>query len=139
MNRDPNNNECTRDPIFLFQVAIPKWTQVPDGLESDGESWYVTEIDDVEGWVLEFLDEENQYIDSEDLFTEAAEKQENDHGWPLVYLEWRTETVFLTREEGEAHGKAHAYRWWKWRVYCVPCDGALAKILENVGPQLPPF
>jgi predicted nucleic-acid-binding Zn-ribbon protein len=58
----------------------------------------------------------------------------NDHNWPFVYIEWKTESVFLTREEAEAFGKAREYRWDKWKVYCVPCDGELATILKNYEP-----
>ena len=59
---------------------------MPDGLESDGESWYVTEPE---------------------------------------YL------VFLTRQEATAYAEARKYRYDKWRVYCIPCDGELARILNE--------
>ena len=133
MNRDPENNECTRDPIFLLQVAIPQWTQIPDGLESDGESFYVEDIEEVDEWLLPFLKENEDgepEVESMDAVTEAATKQEGDHGLPLVYTEWRTESVFLTRPEAEKYAQARHYRWWKWRVFCVPCEGKLAQILN---------
>ncbi|MBK8583863.1 MAG: hypothetical protein IPL86_19245 [Flavobacteriales bacterium] len=67
---------------------------------------------------------------SEEMF-EVAEGMTNDHGWPMIYTEWRTESVFLTREEGERYAKARSYRWPKWRVYCIPCDGELAVLLSE--------
>ena len=48
--------------------------------------------------------------------------------------EWRTESVFLTRDEAESFARSRAYRWSSWRVYCVPCEGALAQVLnQNTG------
>jgi hypothetical protein len=43
---------------------------------------------------------------------------------------WRTETVFFTREEGEAWAKAHEYRWGEWQVYCVNATGELCYVLR---------
>lgn len=46
---------------------------------------------------------------------------------------WRTERVFLTREEARIWGKARPYVWGEenegWRIYGVPCDGVMANIL----------
>lgn len=131
MNRDPENKDCTRDPIYLLQVGIPQWTAIPDGFENDGESWVVEDLDDVDDWALPFLDADNEYINRDSDFTAEAEKYENSYGWPLVYIEWRTETVFLTRQEAEDWARARAYRWNRWRVYCVPCEGELARLLNE--------
>ncbi len=49
---------------------------------------------------------------------------------------WRTERVFLTREEGENFGKAKHYNYTEgWRVYCVPCAGQLAKLLHALNKE----
>ncbi len=45
--------------------------------------------------------------------------------------DWVTETVFLTREEAEAWGAAHSYRWPEWAVYCVPATGVINAILDR--------
>jgi hypothetical protein len=50
---------------------------------------------------------------------------------------WITESVFLSREEGQAFGESHAYRWGEWRVYCIPCDGELARILDQLDTASP--
>jgi hypothetical protein len=50
---------------------------------------------------------------------------------------WRTETVFLTREEGEKWGKIHSYRWKHWQVYCIPATGELATLIASA-PTVPP-
>ena len=139
MNRDPKNNEGTRDPIFLLQVANRQWTQIPDGLESDGEQWCVEDASELPEWIKPFIEWEHEddgsprghLSMSEEMF-KVAEDMTNDHGWPMLYTEWRTESVFLTREEGEQYAKARSYRWDKWRVYCIPCDGELAKILKEL-------
>ena len=45
---------------------------------------------------------------------------------------WHTESVFLTREEGEEFGQAHAYRWpGGWQVYGICAEGELAKLLRT--------
>ena len=134
MNRDPTNNECTRDPIFLLQVADRQWTQMPDGFEFDGETWIVDRREDIDEWVLPFVEWDEDDKDSgclhmsEEMYAEA-EIYENDNGWPMVFTTWRTESVFLTRKEGEDFAKSREHRYSKWRVYCIPCDGELAKIL----------
>jgi len=133
MNRDPNNIDITRDPIYLLQVGRRQWTQLPDGIECDGESMYVGDDceDILPDWIRPFLDEDGNVDESPEFFDEA-EKQEGDHGWPLLYTEWRTESVWLTRPEAERFAQSHAYRWPKWRVYCVCCEGRLAEILDVI-------
>jgi hypothetical protein len=46
---------------------------------------------------------------------------------------WRTERVFLTKEEARSHGKARPYEWGEendgWRIYGVPCEGLMAEFL----------
>ncbi len=44
---------------------------------------------------------------------------------------WDTETVFLSRAEGEAWMKAREYRWSGWRVYCVPAEGSMRGIVNG--------
>ena len=46
---------------------------------------------------------------------------------------WYTSRVFLTRKEAREYGEARPYEWGKenkdWRIYGVPCNGLMAKIL----------
>lgn len=46
---------------------------------------------------------------------------------------WKTEAVFLTREEANKHGEARPYAWGKkgegWQIYGVPCEGIMAELL----------
>ena len=53
-----------------------------------------------------------------------------------VTFGWYTETVFLTRAEGERWGRAHEYRWGasNWRVYAVPAEGDLVDVLRRTDP-----
>ena len=130
MNRDPQNRDCTRDPIYVLQIGVRQWTQHPDGMGYDGESMWTEDEDLVENWIKPFLDEDGT-IDFTSEFWEIAENQPNDNEWPYVYIEWRTESVFLTRDEAESFAQKREYRWDKWRVYCVPCEGELASILNQ--------
>lgn len=134
MNRDPTNFECTRDPIFLLQVGVRQWTQIPDGLETDGDGIWVNDISLVDDWILPHLDSDRTGVDTTAAFWADAEKQQNDHGWPFVYVVWLPEGVFLTRDEGENYAKARSYRWELWKVYCLPCEGELARILREHQP-----
>jgi len=46
---------------------------------------------------------------------------------------WRTENVFLTREEANRHGERRPYAWGLkgegWQIYGVPCHGLMAELL----------
>lgn len=132
MNRDPINFECTRDPIFVLQKGRRQWSQIPGGLESDGESLWVEDASLVDVWIKQFIVDGS--VDTTEEFWQMAESTQNDHGWPMVYVEWFVESVFLKRQEAEEYAKSCSYRWDKWRVYCVPCDGELAKILDACEP-----
>ena len=44
---------------------------------------------------------------------------------------WITESVFLTREEGEEYGRKTEHRHPHWRVFGVPSEGELAKLIAN--------
>lgn len=133
MDRDPDNFECTRDPIFLLQVGQRQWTQIPDGLEGDGDSYWVNDADLLPAWIKPFVDGDGVLQETAE-FWKIAENAENDHGWPMVYIEWRTETVFLTRPEAKAFAERHAHRWPLWQVYCTTCDGELARLLKECEP-----
>jgi hypothetical protein len=132
MDRDPKNAECTRDPIFLLQVGRRKWTQIPDGMGYDGESMWVEDTSEVPDWMMPFLAEDGT-VDETPGFWQLVENEDNDNdnGWPFVFIEWSTEHVFLTRFEAETFARAKEHRWDKWRVYCVPCEGALATLLRQ--------
>lgn len=129
MDRDPSNYECTIDPIFLLQVGFEQLVEVPDGLNSDCDGgFYVSDPEVLDSWITPLVSD--GWVDEKDLFDECRERQTY-HGWPMVHTEWSTERVFLTRKEAETWAKARDYRWEKWRVYCVPCQGDLAKVLNE--------
>jgi len=55
---------------------------------------------------------------------------------PCTLETWETEAVFLSRERGEAYGRATAPNHRDgWRVYCVPARGALAHLLAKHGEE----
>ncbi|MEL6896451.1 MAG: hypothetical protein AAFP90_10145 [Planctomycetota bacterium] len=129
MNRDPNNQECTRDPIFLLQVGHDVWNCTPDGLGCDGDAHWVEDKSELPCWVEEFV--VDGVIESDREFTDAARHKTNVDEIPYVRTDWKTEAVFLTREEAESFGEARAYRWPHWKVFCVPCEGDLARVLDR--------
>lgn len=129
MKRDPDLQECTRDPIFLLEVGKRQWTEIPDGCEQEDGSIYVVDRTRAPDWLVEFADEDGCVSGEE--FWEVAESTEGDNGWPFVYVVWRTERVFFTRKEAEEYGARRRYRWDKWRVFCVPAEGRLRAILDR--------
>jgi hypothetical protein len=130
VNRDPKNAECTRDPIFLLQVGRRKWTQIPDGMGYDGESMWVEDKEEIPTWMFQFLTQDGT-VDETPGFWQFVENEDNDNNWPFVIIDWNTEHVFLTRDEAETFAKAKEHRWDKWRVYCVPAEGELARVLNQ--------
>ncbi len=135
MNRDPKGTDCTRDPIFLLQRCSYQWTEFPSGIDHDGESFVVEDEEELEDWIKPFIDD--GVVQRTKEFYKVALEVENEHGWPLIYKEWSTESVFLTRAEGEDWGNSRSYRFPDgWRVYCVPSEGELAEALNAYQPSL---
>lgn len=134
MNRDPGNYECTRDPIFILQIGVRQWTEIPDGLETDGESFWVSDPESLPDWIHPFV--EDGSIEAKPDFWAAAESETNDSNWPICYTEWHPERVFLTREEAEEYARSREYRWDKWKVFCIPCEGKLAEALDSWHPSI---
>ena len=110
---DISHEEATRDPIFLLQerVVIPNQDCVGE-YDNEVEAYRDISTDKI--------------LDDDDLIN---------NGWAAVM--WRTVTVFLTREEGESFAEQTSYRYGRgrknvdWMVYCVPCEGELAKLLKR--------
>lgn len=103
--------ECTRDPIFLFQVRRWRLLHEPDGFLLDDEGDLV-HVDDPEGTPAPSVD---------DLLSMEC-----------AFAWWETESVWLTREEAEAYGKARHYNYTSgWRVYCVCAEGRLGELLRE--------
>lgn len=133
MNRDPENRDCTADPIYLLQDGRRQWTEIPDGLEFEDGVLCVVDLEDVPDWIRPYIDEEGLLNETPEFWRDA-ESAESSTGFPLVYTEWRTQRVFLTRPEATDFAEATAYRYEKWRVYCVPCEGDLADLLREYEP-----
>lgn len=129
MNRDPNNFECTRDPIFLLQVGTRIWNDIPEGCSFEDEALIVTDPERVADWLRPFV-EDGVVIESDSLWF-AAESEETAFDLPWVRTEWETRSVFLTRPEAEEYAKARSHHYKQWKVYCIPCDGELARILNE--------
>jgi hypothetical protein len=120
--------ECTRDPIFLFQRR--RWVVLgaPSGYDFDDEGDCVA-LEDVEGSDVDG-NPAGTVLSGEDL----AGRRFGEWDTPCALETWDTEHVFLSREEGEAYGRARAYNYRDgWRVYCVCAEGQLADALKAHG------
>lgn len=105
--------ECTRDVIFLFQVRDVTWTDAPDGYEWDSDTMRKLPSNDD--------DEDPPELNDKEMLARGCAVET-----------YRTESVWLTREEGEAFGRAKDYRYGKgWRVYGVPSEGELAQMIKD--------
>lgn len=116
--RDRCEQECLAKPIFLFQSnRICVW-DIPEGYEyDDGFAYWIGEGEPKYG---------------RELSNVELSKMENVDGKPYAMDNWNTEKVFLTREDGENYGRAKHYRFPEgWRVYSVPCDNELWKIIVD--------
>ena len=92
---------------------------VPDGMD------YLHDDD----YRLYYLDDPEKMLVNE---YELLEK----HGDDIGTLVWLTESVWLDRDEAEAYGESHACHYNNkkkgvgWRVYGIPANGQLARILR---------
>ena len=108
------HNEATRDPIFLLQAA--------DIVIVERDQ--VEYCDACERLCLSLCEHDCSGDDYEPISNQELIYR----GIAEVY--WRTEYVFLSREEGERYGKAKHYHYPDgWRVYCIPAMGDLANLL----------
>ena len=135
MDRDPTNWECTRDPIFLLQTREFHIIDLPDWLGYDGDGfWFEDECDeDISSWYSGEPDD--PAIDETKLLTWLSERESSalGTGVPCALEYWNIEGVFLTRQEAESYAKRTEYNYRHgWRVYCRPCDGELARILNEL-------
>jgi hypothetical protein len=96
----------------------------------DGESMWVEDKEEIPTWMFQFLTQDGT-VDETPGFWQFVENEDNDNNWPFVIIDWNTEHVFLTRDEAETFAKAKEHRWDKWRVYCVPAEGELARVLNQ--------
>jgi hypothetical protein len=144
--------ECTRDPIFLFQLKRTELAQiafhteyyVEDERFGDTSGAFLTEeqkekYDDIKER-LEDLDEESkEYEDASEEFENLetmTDEELVDYGLAVSYWDTQPE-VFLSREEGERYAESRPYRygekWKNWKIYCMCAEGELAaKLVDGV-------
>jgi hypothetical protein len=67
------------------------------------------------------------------LFQIKEKNYAEDEVGDRIFESWRTEAVFLTKDEAMNHGKSRPYAWGDyevgWRIWGVPCHGLMAEIL----------
>jgi hypothetical protein len=130
MNRDPQNREGQKNPIFLLQKRDYQLTCCPAWLGYDGDSFWVEiqYIDDIDTSEWNFYDKGE--VNEKLLFEYLASYENND--CTTVVESWITESVWLTRYEAEYFGKANEYNYqFGWRVHCLSACGELAEILNK--------
>lgn len=107
--------EATKDVVFLFQ-----WRQIHlrDAYHGDLPDGYTIDED------YELVDADGNSADLQKLL-----KDYPDHFYEI----WHTDRVYLSREEGEAYGRAReSYAWHDgWRVYGIPSYGLLADLIKS--------
>lgn len=104
------SRDITKDPIFLFQCRDVDYSAACAHGDLDWDSDTGT-LHDLSG-------------------TEVSDDRAIADG--MAVERWETITVFLTREEGEAWGRARAYNYTKgWRVFCVHATGDLSAVLAT--------
>lgn len=124
-HRERCEREATRGAVFLFQVNRYDVLGLPDGITYEDGSFFRTHNEDGE----ELEEEESVSLD------EIKQETFGDYDTPCILDIWKTESVWLDRDEATAFGEAKSYRYGQrgrdWRVYCVCADGDLAKLLQK--------
>lgn len=123
------------------RVMSPAWVSVPASLQKR-DAWAYQEMTRDPIFLLQ---RKERYVST--LCNDQHREQFEDDGeyepCDECITYWRTESVWLSREQGEAYGEAHAYNYrYGWRVYCLCAEGELAVLLRNaanaVGAKLTP-
>lgn len=123
--------ECTRDAIFLFQRKVINWHHIPDGWQYSDDILYMIK-EDAEFATEDEIELFRDFSQPQVSLKEMAERITDYDNWEYVTEHWETESVFLTREEGENYGNAKHYNYPNgWRVYCVCAEGKLAELIKN--------
>lgn len=108
--------ECARDVLFLFQLRTITWTDTPEGYEWDSDVMRKLPDNDNE--------DDPEEMDDEEMLNRGSAVES-----------WRTEGVYLSREEGESFGESKSYKYGEknknWRVYCVPANGKLTDLIRS--------
>lgn len=133
------SKECTRDAIFLFQRREVEMISEPYGWEFDGDVFIMTEEDATHANddEIELFKKYQQYTQDGKFHDFSQPHRSVFDFWQYgaedeIYESWHTESVWLTREEAEAHGKARNYNYkFGWRVYCVCAEGKLAQLIKD--------
>lgn len=130
-HRQRCEREATRDVIFLFQTR----TLTPTGWLPEGYDW-----DPADGGI---------YCTGEasgERFPVPLVELYGRHGSQVAHSHWQTIGVWLDRDEAEAWGRSQQHNHGHqctplletredrlWRVYGVPAEGQLARLLQQAG------
>lgn len=123
--------EATRDAIFLLQSRFLNLIEEPYGWELDEEGQLVMMEEDAdcanEREVTLFL-LAGQHDEKPTLSIQELYERSRDY----CVVEWRTESVWLSREEATEWATGHTYRFAEgWRVYAVCAEGELAQLIRG--------
>lgn len=114
--------EATRSVIFLLQRRQAMWLDIaepPDGWEFDADRSELVRVD------KEFEEERQERLTALDAFEKKL---------PCAFAFWRTESVWLSREQAEAYAESRSYDYGtkgrNWQVYGVCAEGSLEAVLK---------
>lgn len=136
MNRDPENYDCTADPIYILFRRVWHWVRLPPGCGLDGDSVVVEDVGEFAEWASETgvgvrIDGDDELVMIPEVFKQYAARNDAEFG-PYIESVDHAEAVYLKRGPAEDEAKrlnSRGYRDTEFWVYCVPCKGKLASIL----------
>jgi hypothetical protein len=113
------------DKFYLLEGGIRQWTAIPNGVAFSYKYGcpYVYDSDLVADWIKPFILKDGEIDIANQKFWDAAERNRNPHGWPWVYVQWRSQFLFTTPRNAEAYAQEFSYRWDDWRVVQITVKG----------------
>jgi hypothetical protein len=109
--------------FYLLERGVRQWTAIPNVVAFKDGHPYVIDSDLVADWIKPFILKDGEIDISDPKFWDTAERNRNPHGWPWVYVQWRPQFLFPSREKAEAYAQEFSYRWDDWRVVQITVKG----------------
>jgi hypothetical protein len=115
------------EKFYLLEGGVRQWTAPPPGVAFEDGHPYVYDTHLADDWIKSFVLQDGEKDGEIDIanpkFWDAAERNQNPHGWPWVYVQWRPQFLFTTPRNAEAYAQEFSYRWDDWRVVQVTVKG----------------
>jgi hypothetical protein len=111
------------EKFYLLEGGVRQWTAAPEGVAFEDGHPYVYDSDLVDDWIKPFILKDGEVDIANPKFWDAAERNQNPHGWPWVYVQWRPQFLFTTPRNAEAYAQEFSCRWDDWRVVQITVKG----------------